>query len=116
MHSNTSPAAKAEARASDPALAGMMPARGVAPLLRGRRWRWGLVTFGGLIAVVLSLAFIRAARDPVDLARAEAAYRRNELTKALQLAEAQLVRSPSSRSASLLVARCLSRLGQPDRA
>jgi tetratricopeptide (TPR) repeat protein len=83
---------------------------------RGQRWRWALalacaLTFGGW----LILAIWTAAR-PDELPQAQAAYRRNELPRALRLAEADLARRPSRREAALLAARCLSRLGQPDRA
>jgi tetratricopeptide (TPR) repeat protein len=65
----------------------------------------------GLLAIVVWTEL-----HPRDLDEAEAAYRRNDLVKALRLAEAHLARRPGSRSASLLAARCLSRLGRPDRA
>jgi tetratricopeptide (TPR) repeat protein len=61
-------------------------------------------------------AFIWTELYPGDLREADEAYRRNDLRKALRLAEGHLYRRPSRRSAALLAARCLSRLGQPDRA
>jgi tetratricopeptide (TPR) repeat protein len=53
---------------------------------------------------------------PADLDRAESAYRRHDLGAALRIAEAHFARRPFSRSAAILAARCLSRLGYPDQA
>jgi tetratricopeptide (TPR) repeat protein len=62
------------------------------------------------------VAFIWSELYPGDLRQAGQAYRRNDLGRALRIAEAHLDRRPSRRSAALLAARSLSRLGQPDRA
>ena len=70
----------------------------------------------GLIATGLLAAIAWSEYHPAALAEAEAAYRRNRLDLALRLAEGHLARRPSSRSAALLAARCLSRLGRPDEA
>ncbi len=88
----------------------------VASALRGRRWRWGLALALGLIAGSSLIVVMRADLRPDDLPRAEAAYNRNELAKALRIAESELARRPSRGRAALLAARCLSRLGQTDRA
>ena len=70
-----------------------------------RRWRrraaiaFGVIVIGSLAAVVWSELY------PADLARAEAAYRRNHLRAALRVAEGRLARRPSSRHAALLAAQ-----------
>jgi tetratricopeptide (TPR) repeat protein len=86
-------------------------------LARGGRWwrRWVAIAFG-LVAAGLLAVFAWSELHPADLARAEAAYQRNDLRTALRTAEGYLARRPFSRHAALLVARCLSRLGQPDQA
>jgi tetratricopeptide (TPR) repeat protein len=70
----------------------------------------------GLLAAGLSAAFAWSELHPQALARAEAAYGRNQLGAALRLAEGHLAQRPMSRQAALLAARCLSRLGRPDQA
>jgi tetratricopeptide (TPR) repeat protein len=77
--------------------------------------RWAALG-GGLIATGLLAALAWSEFHPAALAEAEAAYRRNKLETALHLAEGHLARRPFSRSAALLAARCLSRLGRPDQA
>jgi tetratricopeptide (TPR) repeat protein len=102
--------------ASSLAPAASSPMRATAGTLwRGRSW-WGLAIACGVIALGVMAAVVWTERHPGDLAEADAAYRRNELAKAFRLADAHLTRRPSSRVASLLAARCLSRLGRPDRA
>jgi tetratricopeptide (TPR) repeat protein len=71
---------------------------------------------GGLVTAGLLAAFAWSELHPAALARAEEAYRRNNLVGALRIALTHLESRPFSRSAALLAARCLSRLGQPDRA
>jgi tetratricopeptide (TPR) repeat protein len=71
----------------------------------------GLILGGTAAAVV-----VWSEAHPADLARAEAAYSRNQLAAALRIAQGHLARRPSSRHAALLAARCLSRLGRPDQA
>src|SRR5262245_42677602 len=87
------------------------PTRGIAAPLREGGWRRRLAIACGVLA-----AFIWSELYPGDLRQAGQAYRRNDLRRALRIAEAHLDRRPSRRSAALLAARCLSRLGQPDRA
>src|ERR1700735_2309048 len=83
---------------------------------RGRRWRKWPVIASGLIAVSVLSALIWSEFYPAALARAEEAYRGNRLEVALQISLGHLTRRPNSRYASLLAARCLSRLGRPDQA
>jgi tetratricopeptide (TPR) repeat protein len=53
---------------------------------------------------------------PAALVEADAAYRRDDLEIALRLARGHLARRPTSRHATLVAARCLSRLGKPQEA
>jgi tetratricopeptide (TPR) repeat protein len=69
-----------------------------------------------VISAGLLLAITWTELHPAALAEADAAYRRNKLELALRIAKGHLARRPFSRHAALLVARCLSRLGQPDQA
>ena len=71
---------------------------------------------GGVIIALLAAVIGWFEYDPPALARAEAAYRRNELDAALRMARGHLDRRPYSRSAAILSARCLSRLGRPKEA
>ena len=84
--------------------------------LSNRRLGIGAGIALGLIGIGLAAVIARSEFYPPDLAQAEAAYRRNDLQACLRLAESHLARRPSHRQASVLAARCLSRLGQPDRA
>jgi tetratricopeptide (TPR) repeat protein len=79
----------------------------------GRRW---VAIGGGLVVAGLLAAIAWSESHPAALAEAERAYRHNQPETALRLAEGHLARRPSSRSAALLAARCLSRLGRPDQA
>ena len=81
-----------------------------------RRWRRRAIIACGVIVIGILAALARSELYPADLAEAEASYRRDDLRTALRLAEAHLARRPSNRLAALLAARCLSRLGQTDRA
>ena len=83
---------------------------------RGPRWRRRVAIALGLIAAGLLVAVSWFEFYPTALAQAEKAYRRNNLEGALHIALASLERRPFSRYAALLAARCLSRLGHPDRA
>jgi tetratricopeptide (TPR) repeat protein len=91
------------------------PRRSTAPSRRGPRLR-RRVAIAFLIAAGLLVAVSWFEFYPTGLAQAEKAYRRNNLEGALHIALAHLERRPFSRYAALLAARCLSRLGQPDRA
>ena len=71
---------------------------------------------GGLVTAGLLAAFAWSEFHPEALAQAEAAYRRNNLAAALQIAEGHLEHRPFSRSAALVAGRCLSRLSRPDEA
>src|SRR5262245_48925289 len=102
MSSKSSIIEALEGPASGPAPAASEPIRGAAPPVRGGRWRWWLGISCGLIGVGLLAIVVWRELHPRDLAAAEAAYRRNDLVKALRLAEAHLARRPGSRSASLL--------------
>jgi tetratricopeptide (TPR) repeat protein len=82
----------------------------------GRLWRTRAMIAGGLVTAGLLAAFAWSELHPAALAQAEEAYRRNNLVGALKIALTHLERRPFSRYAALLAARCLSRLGQPDRA
>jgi tetratricopeptide (TPR) repeat protein len=70
----------------------------------------------GVIAALLLVAIAWSELHPRALAEAESAYRRNHLEAAQRIAKGHLARRPFSRHAALVVARCLSRLGQPDEA
>jgi tetratricopeptide (TPR) repeat protein len=83
---------------------------------RRRRWRNGPVIASGVIVASLLSAIIWCEYYPAALAQAEEAYRSNRLEVALQISLGHLKRRPTSRFASLLAARCLSRLGRPDQA
>jgi tetratricopeptide (TPR) repeat protein len=83
---------------------------------RRRRWRKGPVIASGVIVASLLSAIIWCEYYPAALAQAEEAYRSNRLEVALQISLGHLKRRPTSRFASLLAARCLSRLGRPDQA
>jgi len=74
------------------------------------------VIAGGFLAAGLLAAFAWSEVYPAALAQAREAYRRNNLQAALKIALGHLERRPYSRSAAVLAARCLSRLGQPDQA
>ena len=87
----------------------------LAPMHRRRRSLRQAAIVLGLIAALLA-AFAWSELHPEDLAKAEAAYRRNDLPTALRLAESHLARRPSSLRTALVAARCLSRLGRPDQA
>jgi tetratricopeptide (TPR) repeat protein len=82
---------------------------------RLRLWK-SIVLAGGLVAAGMLAAFAWSELHPAALDQAEAAYRRNNLQAALQIALAHLERRPFSRTAAALAARCLYRLGEPDRA
>jgi tetratricopeptide (TPR) repeat protein len=72
-----------------------------------------------LVAATLAIAAVPVAWreiDPEALRRAEAAYRRGDLATALRLARGHLAARPQNRAASLIAARSLSRLDQPDAA
>ena len=103
-----------------PAVDASGPPRGRPPDRRDgtprRRWRRRLAIACGLIAAGLIAAFAWSELHPTALAEADAAYRRNDLEAALRLAEGHLSRRPFSRHATLLAARCLSRLDRPDQA
>jgi tetratricopeptide (TPR) repeat protein len=75
-----------------------------------------MIAVGLLVTAGLLAAFAWSELHPTAFARAEEAYRRNNLVGALKIALTHLERRPFSRYAALLAARCLSRLGQPDRA
>jgi tetratricopeptide (TPR) repeat protein len=77
--------------------------------------RLAVVAVGVIVAGLLA-AFGWSELYPPALAQAEEAYRRNKLETALRIAESHFQRRPFSRAAAVLAARCLSRLGQPDRA
>ena len=83
---------------------------------RGPRWRRRIAIALGLIVAGLLVALSWFEYYPTALAQAEKAYRRNNLEGALHIALSHLERRPFSGYAALLAARCLSRLGQPDRA
>ena len=68
------------------------------------------------VAAFALAPFLWAELDPAALREAEAAYRRNDLKTALGKALEHLHRRPMSRGASLVVARCYSRLDQAERA
>jgi tetratricopeptide (TPR) repeat protein len=76
-------------------------------------WRRAVVLLCGVIAALLAAAIGWFEYDPPALAHANDAYRRNELEEALSIARGHLDRRPYCRAATLLVARCLSRLGRP---
>jgi tetratricopeptide (TPR) repeat protein len=82
----------------------------------GPRWRRRIAFAAGLIAAGLLVAFAWSEFYPKALAEADAAYRRNDLETTLRIAKGHLASRPFSRYASLLMARCFSRLGQPDQA
>jgi tetratricopeptide (TPR) repeat protein len=76
---------------------------------------FGLIGCGLLATGVLAL-IAGSEIHPKELVDAEAAYRQNDLKKALRLAKAYQGRRPSNRHAASLAAKCLSRLGWPDQA
>jgi tetratricopeptide (TPR) repeat protein len=88
---------------------------GAGPVVMKRKWRRPVVLLCCVITALLA-AIGWFEYDPPALARAEAAYRRNELDAALRIARGHLDRRPYSRSAAILSARCLSRLGRPKEA
>jgi tetratricopeptide (TPR) repeat protein len=83
---------------------------------RGRRWRKWPVIASGLLAASLLSVLIWSEYYPAAFTQAEEAYRGNRLEVALQISLGHLKRRPTSRYATLLAARCLSRLGRPDQA
>ena len=66
-----------------------------------------------MIAAVLAGAFVWNELIPPVLAKADAAYSREDFESALRLARDHLDRRPGSRRANLVAARSLSRLGRP---
>jgi tetratricopeptide (TPR) repeat protein len=92
------------------------PRRGSRSANRKGQWLRPAIIAGGLVAAGLLSAFAWSEYHPAALALAEAAYQRNNLAAALDIALGHLERRPFSRSAAVVAARCLSRLGQPDRA
>src|SRR5438552_3746221 len=86
------------------------------PVRLKRGWRRPVVLTCGVVATLLAAVIGWLEYDPPALAQAEAAYRRNELDAALRIARGHLDRGPYSRAATLLAARCLSRLGRPKEA
>jgi tetratricopeptide (TPR) repeat protein len=86
------------------------------PVVVKRKWRRPVVLFCGVVTSLLAAAVGWFEYDPPALAQAEAAYRRNELDTALRVARGHLDRRPYSRSAAILSARCLSRMGRPKEA
>jgi tetratricopeptide (TPR) repeat protein len=83
---------------------------------RRRRYLRRVAFTGGPIVLVLTAVFLWTELHPVALRDAEAAYRRNSVELALAKARDHLAHRPSSRSAALIAARCLSRLDRPDQA
>ncbi len=82
---------------------------------RQRRYRIGrLLATAGCVALVASAAWFATRFDP--LGRASAAYGRRQYPAALKAARDHLGRFPGDRSASLMAARCLTRLGRPGEA
>ncbi len=100
--------------AGEPISVGAASAR-ARPVVKKRRWLAVLLLCGVLIGL-LAAAIAWSEYHPLAMAQAEAAYRHNELDKALRMAHAHLDRRPYGRAAAILVARCLSRLGRPKEA
>ena len=69
-----------------------------------------------LLATGLAAAFAWSELHPAALDLADAAYQRNDLESALRITQSHLARRPDNRHATLLAARCLSRLGRPKEA
>ncbi len=107
-HEVPDPDAKASRRAIVPSRRG-----GDAKTWR-RRWRLAALSCG--IAAFALAPFLWAELDPAALREAEAAYRRDDLTTARRKALDHLTRRPNSRGATLIAARCYSKLDQADRA